>query len=365
MSAESLLLKARTALLMEQPFFGTLAIRLKPVADDEIKTAATDGQRLIYAPSYISKLTSPQLKGLIAHEVMHCVFNHMTRRQDRDHKIWNSACDYAINSHLIDCGFILPDGGLVDKQFNGLTAEEIYNRIADEPPKPCAWGKVLDAGQGTVAGKSNAAMESDWQMAVTEAAEVAKQRGKLPGAIASFISDIISPKVDWRSVLWPFFTNLATDDYSWRKPHRAYISEDEYLPSMYSEGCGPIGFVMDASGSTTSFFQQFASELDAVLAQVLPESVHVVMGDTEVTDAFELDHGSRLQDLEIKGGGGTVLAPLFKHISDKNLEAIVCLTDLEMHEYDWEQICQLDLPPTLFVSTNRALKAPIGTTIYM
>ena len=365
MSAESLLLKARTALLMEQPFFGTLAIRLKPVADDEIKTAATDGQRLIYAPSYISKLSSPQLKGLIAHEVMHCVFNHMTRRQDRDAKIWNSACDYAINSHLIDCGFILPDGGLVDKQFAGLTAEEIYNRIADEPPKPCAWGKVLDAGVGTVNGKSNAAMESDWQMAVTEAAEVAKQRGKLPGALESFISDIISPKVDWRTVLWPFFTNLANDDYSWRKPHRGYISEDEYLPSMYNEGCGSIAFIIDSSGSTVNYFQQFASELDAVLAQVQPESVHVVMGDTKVADSFVLDHGARLQDLEIKGGGGTILAPLFEHLNDTNLEAVVCLTDLEMHEYDWETIMKLELPPTLFVSTNRTLEAPIGTTIYM
>ena len=193
----------------------------------------------------------------------------MTRRQDRDQKVWNSACDYAINSHLIDCNF-LPDGGLIDKQFNGLTAEEIYNRIVDEPPKPCAWGKVLD-GQGTVNGKSNAAMETDWQMAVTEAAEVAKQRGKLPGNIASFISDIINPKVDWRTVLWPFFTNLSNEDYSWRKPHRGYISEDEYLPSMYSEGCGPIAFVIDSSGSTSRYYQQFASELTLYLLQVQPE----------------------------------------------------------------------------------------------
>ena len=153
-------------------------------------------------------------------------------------------------------------------------------------------------------------------MAVTEAAEVAKQRGKLPGALASFISEIISPKVDWRTVLWPFFTNLVNDDYSWRKPNRAYISEDEYLPSMYEEGCGPIAFVIDSSGSTEHYYQQFASELDAVLAQVQPESVFVVMGDTKVADSFTLDHGSRLQDLEIKGGGGTVLAPLFEHLDD-------------------------------------------------
>lgn len=365
MTAESLLLKARTALLMEQPFFGTLAIRLQPVADDSVKTAATDGQRLFYASKYIEKLSAPQLKGLVAHEVMHCVFNHMTRRQDRNHDIWNSACDYAINSHLIDCGFILPDGGLIDKQFDGLTAEEIYNRIADQPPKPCAWGKVLDAGQGTINGKSNAAIESDWQMAVTEAAEVAKQRGKLPGNITAFISDIISPKVDWRTVLWPFFTNLANDDYSWRKPNRAYISEDEYLPSMYNEQCGPVAVVIDASGSTRDHYQQFASELDAVLADVNPESVFVVMGDTQVCDSFTLDRGSRLKDLEIKGGGGTVLAPLFEHIDNPHNVAVICLTDLEMHELDWDAICKQELPPTLWVSTNRSLTAPIGTTVYI
>jgi len=365
MSAESLLLKARTALLMEQPFFGTLAIRLKPVADESIETAATDGARLIYSPSYISKPSPPQLKGLVAHEVMHCVFDHPTRRQDRDPTVWNIACDYAINPHLLDCGFILPDGALVDRQFAGLTAEEIYSRIIDEPPKPCAWGKVLDAGTGTINGKSSAAMEADWQMAVAEAAEVARQRGKLPGAIESFISDIINPKVDWRTVLWPFFTNLVTDDYSWRKPHRAYISEDEYLPSMSSEGCGPIGFIIDSSGSTERYFQQFASELDAVLATVQPESVSVVMGDTQVADSFELDQGARLQDLEIKGGGGTVLSPLFEHLDDKNLEAVVCLTDLEMHEWDWELIAKFNLPPTLFVSTNRKLEAPIGKTVYI
>ena len=363
MSAESLLLKARTALLMDQPFFGTLAIRLRLVADDDVKTAATDGQRLLYSPKYISKLSSSELKGLLAHEVMHCVFNHMTRRQDRDHKIWNSACDYAINGHLIDCGFILPDGALIDKQFAGITAEEIYNRIANEPPKPCAWGKVLDAGQGSVTGKSNASLEAEWQIATTEAAEVAKQRGKLPGSLAAFISDIVSPKVDWRTVLWPFFTNLASDDYSWRKPNRAYISEDEYLPSMHNEGCGPVTVIIDSSGSTEPYYQQFASEVDAVLAQVNPEQVQVIIGDTQVTANFTLQSGQRLTDLEIKGQGGTILNPLFDKIELMS-EAVIVLTYLEMHESDWEEICAKPLPPLLFVSTNRNLEAPIGTTVY-
>ena len=99
MSAEGALIKARSQLLMDQPFFGTLAIRLRPVHKDDIKTAATDGFHFFYNEAFVSKLDPVQLRGLIAHEVLHCVFNHMTRRQERDHSLWNVACDYAINGH--------------------------------------------------------------------------------------------------------------------------------------------------------------------------------------------------------------------------------------------------------------------------
>ena len=125
-----------------------------------------------------------------------------------------------------------------------------------------------------------------------------------------------------------------------------------------------VAFVIDSSGSTEKFYQQFASELDAVLAQVQPESVFV-MGDTKVADSFTLDHGSRLQDLEIKGGGGTVLAPLFEHLDDPHCEAVVCLTDLEMHEYI--RAYQSARPTTHLIRIDQqgSLEAPIGTTIYM
>ena len=44
MSAEGEMLKARAQLLMDQPFFGVLALRLKLMQDDDnCDTAATDG----------------------------------------------------------------------------------------------------------------------------------------------------------------------------------------------------------------------------------------------------------------------------------------------------------------------------------
>ncbi|NBS67360.1 hypothetical protein EBT31_00400 [bacterium] len=372
MSAEGALIKARSQLLMDQPFFGTLAIRLRPVRKDDIKTAATDGSHFFYNEAFVSKLDPVQLRGLIAHEVMHCVFNHMTRRQERDHSLWNVACDYAINDHLIQSGFILPKGGLHDPAYKDMSAETIYNHLKKDPKKhkPCAWGIVLDASSGNLEAGSSAEMESQWQIAVGEAASVAKARGKMPGCLEHVVAEVMSPKVDWRTVLWPFFTDLVNDDFSWRKPNRAYISEDEYLPSMHEEACGKVAVMLDTSGSIRDEQGKlFISETAAVLAQVQPEQIVYVQCDDGVQSVKVLERGQRLtdDDLRFKGRGGTSFAPAFKHIAEHHpdVEAIVYLTDLETSEDDFAEVEKLASAPVLWVSVNRHREAPFGTTVYL
>jgi len=365
MSAESSMLKARAQLLMDQPFFGTLALRLKLVQNEDIGTAATDGQRLLYASKFIAKLDPAQLKGLIAHEVMHCVFNHMTRRQQRDEKVWNVAADLAINNHLLECGFILPDGGLVDKQYANMTAEAIYNKIKDDPPKQCPWGLVIDSGTGTIENGSAAALESEWQVAVTQAVEVAKQRGKLPASLQSFVQDIVKPKVDWRSVLWPFLTSIVQNDFTWSRPNRAYISEDEYMPSMRNEAAGQFAVILDTSGSITNEeLEQFLSEILAIHSELEPEQIVIVQCDARVNKVVLIDREERIDTakFEIVGRGGTAFEPAFTHITENypGVEAAVYLTDLESDEFGEEPPY-----PVLWISTSTQTYAPWGQVVRM
>ena len=42
---------------------------------------------------------------------------------------WNIACDYAINPLLVEAGFELPEGALLDPAYAGLSAEDIYARL--------------------------------------------------------------------------------------------------------------------------------------------------------------------------------------------------------------------------------------------
>src|SRR5262245_58435237 len=103
--------RARTQLLVSQPFYGCLALHLALVEVDDAKfvdTMAVDGFSMFYHPPFVEGLSEQELVGVVAHEVTHCAYLHMTRRGHRDPKLWNVAGDFVINSDLKKAGFTLP-----------------------------------------------------------------------------------------------------------------------------------------------------------------------------------------------------------------------------------------------------------------
>src|SRR3984957_16082170 len=101
---------ARATLVLDHPFFGALALRMK--IEEETKgrtrTMATDGRSFFYHKDYVKGCSDLELVGLLAHEVMHPAMQHHTRRGHRDPGLWNDAADYAINAILTEAGFALP-----------------------------------------------------------------------------------------------------------------------------------------------------------------------------------------------------------------------------------------------------------------
>ncbi|WP_316172130.1 MULTISPECIES: DUF2201 family putative metallopeptidase [unclassified Bradyrhizobium] len=123
--------RARSALIMEQPFYGSLAMRLELVEASQFETTATDGRRLFFNPAFLDELSDRQIVGVVAHLVQHCALKHHVRRGARDPERWERACDYAANPILTRAGFHLPDGALLDPQYEDLNAEAIY-RILEQ-----------------------------------------------------------------------------------------------------------------------------------------------------------------------------------------------------------------------------------------
>jgi predicted metal-dependent peptidase len=100
----------------------------------------TDGANLDYDVAFLDTLNEPTTLTIVAHEVMHCALGHHTRRAGRDPELWNIACDHVVNLVLQKAGFVIPETGYCDPQYDGLNAEEVY-RILDakrrqEQPQP-------------------------------------------------------------------------------------------------------------------------------------------------------------------------------------------------------------------------------------
>jgi predicted metal-dependent peptidase len=142
--------KARTALLLDHPFFGSLLFRLDGRACSSIHTMATDGVSLFYNPDFVETLNAAELAGVLAHEVMHPALQHHTRRRDRDRQRWNMACDYAINPLLLDAGLTLPKDVLIDHRFRGMSAERIYNLIGEQQDQDGSNGERQNQDRSSV-----------------------------------------------------------------------------------------------------------------------------------------------------------------------------------------------------------------------
>ena len=149
-SALKRVITERSILLLEEPFWGTLALRLKLVEDQTCLTAWTDGETLAINPTFIMGLTSTEVRALIAHEVMHCADGHPWRRDGRERTRWDQATDRVINPILRDAGFTLPAEVLFELAPNhlGKSAEWVYDRLPVPPPSSAS-STGADSGAGS------------------------------------------------------------------------------------------------------------------------------------------------------------------------------------------------------------------------
>lgn len=122
--------RARSQLVLGQPFFGALALGLTLREDASCPGMWTDGVSLGYNPRTVAALPDAQVLGMQAHEVMHLACKHHLRRGGRDKELWNRACDLAVNAILLEAGFSLPGYFPRDPRYKDMAAEDIYLALA-------------------------------------------------------------------------------------------------------------------------------------------------------------------------------------------------------------------------------------------
>ena len=365
---DRLLAKARTALVLEHPFIGNIALNLPFIPDYTIRTAQTNGKDIRYNPYFMDSFGDEERKFVVAHECMHPMLDHNFRRGERQHKRWNKAGDYVINQLLTDESIgKMPTFGLLNPQLyqaGNQTTDGVYNLLPDEPDEGGGGDgteAMDDCADGGNSPAEQAQQQAEWKVRVAQAAQAAKMMGKMSAGLERLVNEVLAPKVDWRDVLRKFVEKCRTDERSWARPNRRFLSQGLYLPSISGESLGEIAIAVDCSGSIDDrILAQFAGEINAIKEDGNPTKIHVVYFDSEVSHYESYGRDDAL-DIKAHGGGGTAFSPVFQYFAEHDIEPVACvfLTDLCCDDFG-------DMPnyPVLWVSTMEG-EAPFGEVVVM
>ena len=330
--AETAMIRARIHMLRFEPFFGALALRLPLVEDEGLNppTLATDGEYIYYHPAWVRANSHEVRKSSVAHEVGHCIWQHMARLGDRNPDRWNRASDYVINAMLKGAGFSIPHTWLYDPKYAGMSADKVYNLLPEESGSAKPFD-ALRSPKSSKSSKSDEVRAQDWMVAVVQAANSARKAGKMPANIERFINEMLDSKADWRTLLRRFITERGRNGYDWMKPSRKALAMGVFLPGRFSQEMETLVVVTDDSGSiNTKVLSAFSAETASAREAATPLKTYVLSCDARVNHVAELDPDDPFV-VKCHGGGGTDFRPPFVWLEEHGItpSCLVYLTDLE------------------------------------
>ena len=385
------LITARIALLLKAPFFGNLATRLKLVnADEWCSTAATDGRNFYYNSEFVNKLPQKQVEFLVGHEVLHVVYDHMGRRQDRDAQLYNVAADYCVNADLINSKIgekITSVPILYDKKYAGLSSEEVYDLLYENAEKinvDDLIKQMLDEhlddgdddseegegeGEGGRPGKMTAeekkALRDEIREAVLQAAEAAGA-GNLPMGVKRLINKLTNPQLNWRELIRQQVQSLVRADFTWARMNRKGQHLDAILPGSNFAETIDVSVSIDASGSMSEgMLRDILSEVKGIMESFDNFKLDVWSFDTDVYgyEKFTPDNIDDIDTYELQGGGGTDFECNWEFMRENEIapKLFIMFTD-GYPGGGWGDESYAD---TLFViHGTTSIEAPFGITAY-
>ena len=377
---------ARVGLLLRHPFFGNMATRMKIVdASDWCATAATDFRNFYFNREFFEPLTPRQVEFVVAHEILHCVFDHMMRHEGREQKIWNIACDYKVNGLLKRerIGDDPPVKFFYDPKYDDAwSAERIYDEIFEkyDDEELEQLGQLLDEhldGNGDDTGGNNGdgspnyskeelrEIRDEIKEAMMQASQAAGA-GNMPGEISRMIKELTEPKMNWRELLRQQIQSTIKNDYTFARPSRKGWQSGAILPGTNFDTTIDICIALDMSGSIgDSQAQDFLGEVKGIMDEYKDFNLKIWCFDTQVYNEQDFSgyNGDEISEYEIMGGGGTEFSVNWEYMKENDIQPkkFIMFTD----GYPWGSWGDENYCDTVFViHGNDTIVPPFGSHAY-
>ncbi|QKZ17511.1 vWA domain-containing protein [Streptomyces chartreusis] len=315
------------------PLLGGIAAGIKLVADAELARAHGIAVAAVNAEAgeiYINPLRQfepEEWRFILAHEMLHAALRHGDRCGTRDPYLFNVACDYLINGWLREMQVgEMPQGLLYDQEMTGLSAEEVYDRIAGDLRRMRRLATLRGKGVGDVLGAPLGApgdyvdLDEFYRRGLCQGLDLHQQheRGFLPGGLVQEIRALSHPPLPWDARLARWFDEFVPRPEpvrTYARPSRRQASTPEipragrYFPPEEIARC-TFGVVLDTSGSMSAGL--LGKSLGAIASYAEARDVpaaRVVFCDAGPYDAGYVPVTDIAGRVRVRGRGGTVLQP--------------------------------------------------------
>ena len=345
--------KVKAALIIEQPYFGSIASTLKPTLNEDLKTFLSTSTKFEYNDDFINSLSDDELGFTLTNAAMHQAFLHESRVDGRMQWLWVLATDYAINCLLVNNGLELPDGMNYDERFDDMSAEAIYSTLENE----------IDDDKHTPEQISQIKFERQQQQEIDNDEQIkdmseqllnkAKLQGDLPLGIEILVPNLYEGKISWEDELYNVIEQSIRFDYQLLPPNKRYISQGVALPAL-SGTKAKVVIAIDSSGSIDgSLLSQFLAEVESIMNSFENYEIDLLVADAKVHEHHILYPGDELS-YTLKGGGGTNFENTFEYINE-NIDEVNLLLyftdgfgkfpeDEAMYETVWVLTDEVEVP---------------------
>ncbi|MBD3897908.1 hypothetical protein IEI94_18790 [Halomonas sp. ML-15] len=155
----------------------------------EVKTATTDGARLLVNTDWSAGLDTTTRRFVQAHLVWHAAAGDYRPIQQHDEHRWHLACDHAVNAQLLLLGFPLADDAILFPACIARSVFEVYAWLADHPWPEAEYSLDRLAGQIDLSPSADKVKYLDhaWRQRIHNVVRDYLGTSCLPNAVAAWL----------------------------------------------------------------------------------------------------------------------------------------------------------------------------------
>ena len=333
-----------------------------------------DGKLEALIPGFNSLPLEHRL-GILKHEMLHILYNHIRRKGDRDHSAFNIATDCAINQLIerqhLPPNCIFPDQfpSATGKVPTNLTAEQYYELIDkqyndDQNGSGSGSGQCLDDHGKWSESQGDGDLSEDIAKGMADRAvsRTQKSYGNVPRELSEWLS-LLSRKreITWQQLLRNITGNKRVGvRKTIMRPDRR-LPNSEWIKGRTKDRKFSVLVISDVSGSVSDAgLLSLWSEVRNI-CELTQSSIDLIKVDTRPSKPEKLTRNTKT--LQRTACGGTYLTPAIKTARDHKLDfqCIVATTDGYLDEKDVSNFAAINLPVIWLIEANGRILPSMNT----